>query len=276
MRKVFVIISFIFFSAFLAPAFADASSISGFIPGQIWYSKSELIEGDTVNIYTAVWNSDKNPLSVKVEFYDKNVILGTREVTLSPSELKSVSVPWKITLGDHVISAKIVSSLENISGTKEKVVLENDTTENDRKTVKVTISKDDGSVNSPAEDVVKTQIEATTEEIKNIIPESVSDTVSGTVGRLDDFRNESYVKVSDLKSNAKEEVKLSKDNNTKEDSKNDNQIKDAVDNPLAYVKLFLFSVATFILGSKLIFYALLVFLVFIILRAIYRGLRHRR
>lgn len=276
MRKVFVIISFIFFSAFLAPVFADTSSISGFIPGQIWYSKSELIEGDNVNIYTAVWNSGENPLSVKVEFYDKNVILGTREATLSPSELKSISVPWKVTLGDHVISAKIVSSVENVSGTKEKVVLENDTTENDRKTVKVTISKDDGSVNSPAEDVVKTQVEAITGKIKDVIPESVSDSVSGTVGRLDDFRNESYVKVSDLKSNAKEEVKLLKDNNTTKDLKSDNQIKDAVDNPLAYVKLFLFSVATFILGSKLIFYALLVFLVFIILRAIYRGLRHRR
>jgi len=87
--KKFLLI-FIFLSCFYSPLFATGETSSGIIPGQIWYSQNNLIEGDTVNIYKAVWNGEVNSLSVKVEFYDKNVILGTRDVILKPSELNEI------------------------------------------------------------------------------------------------------------------------------------------------------------------------------------------
>lgn len=277
MKKAFVIISFLLLCAVRAPAFAENSDVSGFIPGQIWYSKSDLVEGDTVNIYTAVWNSGGNSLYVKVEFYDKNVILGVREATLSPSELKSISVPWKVTLGDHVISAKIISSSETISGSKEKVVLGNSVTENDRRTVKVTMKNSDGSTSSPAENAIKTQIDRTSKEIESVVPDSVSSSVSSTIDQVDNFRNESYIKVSGLKANAAEEVNLLKDKDDSSlNSKKGSDIEGTIEEPLAYIKLFLFSVATFVLGNKPVFYAILILLIFVILRAIYNKLRNRR
>ena len=107
MRKLFI---YSFLILFLTPlTFTYGAEIinSGFIPGQIWYSSEELIEGQTVNIHTAIWNGEKNSITAKVEFYDKNVILGTRNIIVASETSKDVSISWKVTAGDHLISASI-------------------------------------------------------------------------------------------------------------------------------------------------------------------------
>lgn len=280
MKKLSFIISFLLFGLIFLPNFVFASSTSGFIPGQIWYSSENFVEGETVNIYTAVWNSGTNPLSVKIEFYDKNVILGTREVTLSPAELKSVYVPWRITLGDHTISAKIVSSSENISGTKEKITLENTKTSNDRQFVSVTVKNSEGESTSPASDAIKNQIEKTSNEIKSVVPESVNSSVSSVTSDIDNFRSESYVKVSSAKSDVKDEISYLKEQKNsptiEEKTQTKSNIEDSIKEPVAYIKLFLFSVVAFILGNKFVFYAVLILLIFFILKFIYLRLRNRR
>ena len=101
MRKLFIYLFLILFLVPLTFTYGAETINSGLIPGQIWYSSEELTEGQTVNIHTAIWNGEKNPVTTKVEFYDKNVILGFREVVISPQELKNISIPWKITAGDH-------------------------------------------------------------------------------------------------------------------------------------------------------------------------------
>ena len=108
MRKLFIYSLLILFLTPVTFIYSAETMNSGLIPGQIWYSSEKLVEGQTVNIYTAVWNGGKNPITMKVEFYDKNVILGSREVVVDPFELKNVSIPWKITAGEHAISAKII------------------------------------------------------------------------------------------------------------------------------------------------------------------------
>src|ERR1035437_6296774 len=146
MKKYFLFSLIILSTVLAVPAYALDSVNSGFIPGQIWYSKATLVEGDTVNIHTAIWNGEKNPLLAKVEFYDKNVILGERDVTLAASELKDISIPWKITSGDHVISAKIISSLATVSGKSEKIVLDRTVTSNDRQFVSVVVNDQSGKI----------------------------------------------------------------------------------------------------------------------------------
>jgi len=60
MKKYFISL-FVFLSVvFVMPVYAEVSAGSGFIPGQIWYSEESLIEGNTVNIHTAVWNGEKS------------------------------------------------------------------------------------------------------------------------------------------------------------------------------------------------------------------------
>jgi hypothetical protein len=172
MKKYFLFLLIILSMVITVPVYAVTLDNSGFIPGQIWYSKAELVEGDTVNIHTAIWNGEKNPLSAKVEFYDKNVILGSRDVVLSPLELKDISVAWKITAGDHVISAKIISSLATVSGVKEKIVLDRTTTSDNRQFVSVVPKNQAGEIVS-ADKELQTQIDKTNSEIKSIIPEKL-------------------------------------------------------------------------------------------------------
>lgn len=276
MKKSFLLIFFVL-SIFLPNITnAENSNVSGFIPGQIWYSKDDLIEGETVDIHTAIWNGEKNSLSTKVEFYDKNVILGTREIVVAPSELKDVYVSWKITSGDHVISAKIISSLSNVSGKKEKIVLNRVSTSSDKQSVSTVVKNDLGEVVSGS-NLVKTQIDKVGSEINNIIPKEINNSFSDSFNVVDNFRNKTSDKVDINKEKAQEEVNIFK-NEVKEKTniKSENKdIQDSIKKPLAYIKLFLFSLLSFIFGNKFVFYALLFILVFYLARFIYRKIRNR-
>jgi len=258
------------------PVYAEVVMNSGFIPGQMWYSEDELIEGETINIYTALWNGTKSPISIKVEFYDKNVILGTREVVISPLQLKDVSVPWKITSGDHTISAKIISSSVIVSGQKQTVVLDRNITSNDKQFVSVLIKNASDEPVSSA-DALKSQVDKATSEINNIIPESVSDTVSNSFSVVDDFRNKNYIKAEEVKKETQKEIETFKMNEKAEKQALYPKvgIEEATQKPIAYIKLFLFSVLTFILGNKIVFYGIIIVVAFLILRLIYRKIRKR-
>jgi hypothetical protein len=242
-----------------------------------------LVEGDTVNIYTAVWNGDDKPLVARVEFYDKNVILGTRDIEIPASSLKDVSVSWKVTAGDHSISAKIISSSVISGGKKQSVTLDWTTTQEDRTNVSVVIKKSDGT-EVKSVDLLKDQVEKAGSKLQDIIPESVTSNANS----LDSLRISTYTQIKDNYTDTKKQiasfsttqVKSDTKTNTKsqtvnpEVSKNANII-DATQKPLAYLKLFFFSILSFIFGYKIVFYGLLAFLVYIILRYFYRKIRNR-
>jgi len=269
MKKYFLLILIIVFTIINFSVSAEVITNSGFIPGQIWYSKNTLVEGETVNIHTAVWNGEKESLSVKVEFYDKNVVLGSRDVVLSPSELKDISVSWKITSGDHVISAKIISSLATVLGKKEKVVLDRIATSNDKQFVSVVIKNEQGEQVSGTE-TLKNQI-------SDAIPEGVSDYASNTFEKVDNFREKEYTQFSTTKEDTQKEIELLKneEKTTTEVLNSKNNIEDTTKKPITYIKFYLFSLLAFIFGTKIVFYGILVIIVFYILRFIYRKIRNR-
>ena len=276
MKRYFVFL-LIILSIFLAlPVNAEVTVNSGFIPGQIWYSKSTLVEGETVNIHTAVWNGEKDSLTVKVGFYDKNTLLGSRDVTLASLELKDVYIPWKVTAGDHIISAKITSSTSTVSGKKETVVLDRALTSNDRQFVAVS-AKDSVGTSAPGKDALKTQIDKTSAEINSIVPESVSNVIVNSFNSVDSFRDNTLTKVTAIKGETKTEVDSFKSDDkeiintlTKKTS-----IEESTKKPIAYIKLFLFTVLAFIFTNKIVFYAVLLIIAFSIIRAVFRAIRNR-
>lgn len=255
---------------------AEVSNNSGFIPGQIWYSKETLTEEETVNIHTAVWNGEKNSLSTKVEFYDKNVILGSRDVIIAPLELKDVYIPWKITSGDHVISAKIISSTLTISDKKEKVVLDRIATSNDRQFVSVVVKNEAGKIVS-GDNLLQTQIDKTSSKINSIVPEKVRTSISNIFTLVDNFRDKIFTKVTIIKDKTQKEIDLlkNKDKTVEETLTGKSNIEDATNGQITHIKLFLLSVLVFIFGNKIVFYGLLILIVFYILRGIYRTIRNR-
>lgn len=276
MRKLFI---YSFFILFLTPlTFINSAETinSGFIPGQIWYSSEKLVEGQNVNIHTAVWNGEKNPVTTKVEFYDKNVILGSREVVISPQELKNISIPWKITAGDHAISAKIISSSINISGKKEIVNLNQTETETDKQSVPVTTKDEKGNVIS-GNDIFKNQINKTGSKINDILPEGVNDNVSNIFAKIENFRVTSSIKLTENKKNTQKEIDFMKneDQGKSENAKQKQNTEDGIKKPIYYIKLVLLTILVLIFTTKIVFYGLLVLIIFYILRFIYRKIRNR-
>ncbi len=280
MKKYFLV-GFIALSLYVAfcfgqVAFAADTSNTGFIPGTIWYSKDPLIEGETVKVYTAVWNGDTNPLSAKVEFYDKNVILGSRTVSVAAQTIAEVSISWQVTAGDHVISAKIVSSNIIASGKPQTVVLERNNTGEDRVFVDKIIKDINGAPVSST-DLLTDQASA---KLANALPDSISAPVSNALGAVDEFRDETYTKIT----SAKEEVKKTLDaipettKSSTDAKKSTSQTKSqslatSTQKPLAYIKLFFWTIAGYIFGYKPVFYIVCAGLLFLILRFIYRKIR---
>jgi hypothetical protein len=258
----------------------EASSVTGFIPGQIWYSTDSLVEGSSVKIYTAVWNGDTTPLTAHVAFYDKTTILGSRDVVVSPSTLADVSISWKVTAGDHNISAKITSSTTTISGKKQTVSVDNTQTEEDHQFVPILIKKQDGTV-ATSTDLVKSQVDKIGGEINSsitdAIPTSITKPFNSNISSVDSLRVSTYTEVSHMKVDT--QTKLDALNGEKVATSKGSSVKPAtssgVDKPIAYVKLFFLSVLAFVLGNKIVFYGLGVIIIFLILRSIYRKIRNR-
>jgi hypothetical protein len=262
-----LILSFIISTPF---AFAEVNN--GFILDQIWYSSNSPKEGDTINIYSAVWNGSDNSLSVKVEFYDKNVVLGTRDFVVPSKKLQETSVSWKVTGGDHSISAKIISAvINNSNGKKEPITFDDNTTKIDKKFIPIVVKKEEGQ-DSTSSDLVKDELEKVGGKIEEILPESVNKKVSTGVSSVETFRGETLSKIIESKNETEQKIKELKDPQIGAYSDN---TESATERPIAQVKLFFLKVLKVIFSNTIIFYGLIILFVLYIVRGIYRKIRNR-
>jgi hypothetical protein len=263
----------LFFSIFNFCNFVFAETTAGFIPGQIWYSKDSLEEGDNVKIYTAIWNGSENSIFTKVTFYDKEVVLGNREITIPSMSTKDVSISWQVTAGDHNIHAKIISSTVSKSGKEENVVLARSSTKEDHQYVSVKLKTADGK-DATSGDIVNSQI---TNVIDKIVPDFIGENVSNGIGVVDFFRSEKSKEIEDNKGIVEKKIEVLK--NSSENFNKSKNLKidsfDTIKKPIAYIELFFLKVLSFIFGNKWVFYGIILILVFLILRFIYRKIRRR-
>lgn len=278
MKKYFVFIIFILsiFVSFFASehiAFATGNN-SGFIDTSIWYSPNDFSEGDTIQIHTAVWNGEDYSINAKVEFLDVNTILGSRDVTIAKNTLQDVSISWKVTAGNHKISTRISQAQSVINGVKSNITIINkeEAAKDFSVAKKLAINKDG-----------ETEIIPTiTNKVNEVLPQSMAVPVVKTVGNIDSFRQDINGTLSDFKSDTVERLELL--NNPKPVAKTDSKSNtveaqekpkpmSGIDKPVAYVELFLLTVALFIFHNSIVFYSLLAFLLFIILRFLYRKMR---
>jgi hypothetical protein len=261
MKKIIYLFAILFFGSFFYVQ-AEISTPTGIIPGAIWFSQEKLVADETVKVYTAIWNGEKEELKAKIEFYDKNIVLGSREIIIAEDQLKEVSISWKVTSGDHIINAKIISS---VFGDKS-IILDNNETEKKRIFIPVTVIEEDGE-ESTAQNVVKNKIEETTEGISEIIPDSITGKASNFFNEIDVLREDFSETVSATKEQAKEEIKLIENKEASQDFSDD---ENKLEKPLAQAKFFSLQILSFILEHKIIFYALIILIIFFLLKFVYR------
>lgn len=243
---------------------------SGFIDASIWYSPAKFSEGDTIQIHTAIWNGEDYDINAKVEFLDVNTILGSRDVVVSKNTLEDVYISWKVTAGDHKISTRISQAQSIVNGVKSNItILKKEETAKDFFVAKKIIVKKDGTT-----EVIPT----ITDKVNEVLPKSVATPVVKTVNNLDTIRQDIGSTLSDFKSETEERIELlNKPESTKKTDSNITETQSkplsGIDRPIAYVELFLLTIALFIFHNSIVFYILLALILFIVLRFIYRKIR---
>jgi hypothetical protein len=241
---------------------ATTDSNTGFIPSNIWYSIDDIKEGDKVKIYTVIFNGDSRELSGNILFFDDTTLLCKKSFVVNPKSTKDISIDWVASAGRHNIFGKIEKAKFLISpGKYEEVTLAQNETEKSTKTVEKKISKNiTGSESSLT-------IQNIQNEITSKTPEVVKDSVIGTTNVLDKMR----VSISASTDSARQDVKkdLEKLQNNEKDTKAPKDTNYFL-KPLKYLELFLLTIASFIFGNKFTFYLLVLFIIFLIIRFIYR------
>jgi len=283
---------FILCITFTTHVYAQVSN-AGFVKANIWYSKDSFEEGDKIKIYTVVYNPDSRELSGTVIFFDNSVFLGKKDFKIKGKEVIDVSIDWVVNAGSHTIFAKIENSKFLLSnGTYENVYL----AENQSEKNSVTISKKivTNTTNSIKETVnqginkTATQAESIQQSIVNNTPEVISKPIVNTVNKIEVIRTDLNAQANDKKNEIKKEIELlekgtsstsatTKTTNTPitkniqetTTTQTNTQESSSILKPMKYVEMFLLTCVSFILGNKIIFYGLCLFLIFLILRFIW-------
>src|SRR3989338_7312398 len=142
-----LVVGLLFLLLFAPPfvSLADTGPSAGFAPS-IWMSRTNVVAGESVNIFTVLYNSSDNPISGDVIFTVDSASIGTKDFTLASGETQIVSWPWTAKVGSHTVSARI----EKAVGVSESANVLNQTAGN------ITVSIDAPPPPSPAAQVLNT------------------------------------------------------------------------------------------------------------------------
>ncbi len=94
---------------------AQAANIdvpAGFAPGPVWLSQSNPIAGNTVRLYTVVYNSSPTAIEGSVTFTVGDTALGSTPFSLDAGESTIKSITWIAQEGTHEFSAHISGVIE--------------------------------------------------------------------------------------------------------------------------------------------------------------------
>lgn len=98
---------------------------AGFAPGPVWLSQSTPTAGNTVRLYTVVYNSSLTAIEGSVTFMVDKTELGSVPFSLDAGESTIKSVDWNAEEGTHEFSAHISGVIERstkVTATVERAV----------------------------------------------------------------------------------------------------------------------------------------------------------
>lgn len=107
---------------------AFAAPHVGIIQENLWYSHFPFFEGETVRLYTAVWNGDEHPVRGAVAFYIEEVKIGESQFRVEPGKLTEVSLAWKALSGQKQIKAQLTEAYLVVGNTEQKLEVSGETT----------------------------------------------------------------------------------------------------------------------------------------------------
>lgn len=183
---------------FLAPVplLAQEVSSAGIPKDLIWFSKSPFYAGDTVNVYTIVYNSTPYQFTGIMELHDGNRVLGKQGFIVGPfGTSATVAIPWRVTVGNHDLSMTVANGVFTFDG---KVVSHVGTIDVQSGKVELFTEMPPAtvmSVSSTTTQMSSNQTSASTSIISSIafpiterIPEPIVSAAIPVLGHLEQFR----------------------------------------------------------------------------------------
>ena len=105
------ILSIFLFCLLLTPVLVQAETVpAGVADRALWFSKEPFFEGESITIYTLLFNSSGNQLSGTLTLYDGTTTISAKTFSVMGGGASSVvAFPWRVTSGSHVFTAAITS-----------------------------------------------------------------------------------------------------------------------------------------------------------------------
>lgn len=265
--------------AFSTPAISLAST--GFVDSPLWISPATPSEGNMVTLSALFRNEEQRQISGTVVFYDGDVLLGRKTVTIATGSVATASVTFKIGAGDHNFSAQMSSLSETLSsGATEPIALPITSAKYPRyfvpKTIGVPISAQAGSkaTGSP-EKLLLDQVDNAQNAVLDVVPSNFKTSVLENTKSVESWRENVATSLIENRDNAdKTLVKIKTDTATQiKKSGGVSATTKFVDRPLAYLKWSFFAVLAFIFASPWAFYIVGILALFFIVRFIFRKIR---
>lgn len=131
MKRIIFILTLILSVPFIVQADDNSVKNAGFVPSNIWYSKTPFFVDENIRVYTIIFNGSQYDLEGTVEFFDEadglSKAIGKTDFSISGGgRVRDIWIDWKAIEGKHIIVARITKS--NISladGTKKTAEMEN-------------------------------------------------------------------------------------------------------------------------------------------------------
>lgn len=259
LRKIFILL-FLLFSFFISNNALAQAPNTGFVSGNIWYSKDPFEEGDIIKIYTLVFNPDRRELSGTVFFFDHSILLGKKDFVAMPNSTATVFTNWTVTAGDHTIYGKIENARFLITeGKYDTTYLSQNETQKSARFVgkKITTQRSsDDDKSDKSLDIGKT--------LEENIPDFISKPATSTISFFEKWRVGAHDSMLKNGEESKRELKKI-DEKAKQGEEQSFFVR-----PFKYIEIFIFSILGFLLKNKVLYYGLILIISFFIIRYIWK------
>ncbi len=263
-------------SFFLALIFAiPAYGATGFVDAPIWFYPENPADGDTVTVQAVFRNDEKNLLTGSVLFYDNDLLLGKKSITIAPQNIALASVSFKIGPGNHSFSAQMSSLSESQNGGQTvPIALPIEVAKSPSyfvsKSIPNPFSAQAKGGSDASEQALLKQVDDIQNKVLESVPAEIKERVSSSAKSLDTWRDDSADNLTEKKDIAKEKLEnLQKQNSKTETAKTVSPSSKYIDTPFAYVKFWIYSMLAFVFATPVMFYIVGLLFVFFVLRFIF-------
>lgn len=276
-----------------------ASAATGFVDDPIWLYPENPKEGEMVTLTALFRNAETKSLSGVVSFYDEDVLLGKKTITIPAGGFVPVALTFRVGAGAHAFSASVTSLAEVLStGESVPFAIPLETAElskftigrsiADQLTAKVTSAAPtektaDGKTTDTKNPKLDAQSASILEQVEKIedtvldaIPDSVEKDIAETFSGVDAWRDEKAQTITTARDAAKRAVDAQSKDSAADTKKlgAPSASNKYIDSPIAYVKYFFLALFSFIFMTKAVFYLVGTILAYIVLRFLYRKIRN--